>query len=294
MSSALFASFIDGLPLAARASFAEPATTALLVSHRDAATKMWPGVSVTDERFASDLARRLGDDASATVLEHACGTDVYLAIACIDGDTTAIETFERTYVGEIDAIAGKLRATPDQAAEAKAQLRRILFVDEPDRAAGLRDFAGRGNLHAYVRVIVTRDLVRAIKRGRKEQPLADDDLLTRLGTNDPELSVLRAEYYGVVTEAMRSAVAGLDDRSRALLRYQLVDGWTVQQVAKVYAVHKATAARWLVSVRVALGEAIRTELAARLQIEPDEVASIVRLVQSRVDVSLERVLGASL
>ena len=247
---------------------------------------------MTDERFATDFARRLGADATQHTLERACGTDVYLAIACSDGDNAAIELFDRTYVSSVDAVAAKLRATPDQASEVKAQLRRVLLVDEPERPAGLREFAGRGNLHAYVRVIATRDLIRAINRGRKETQLDDDDLLERLGTqHDPEISMLLAEYHGVVTEAMRTVLASLDDRSRALLRYQLVDGWSVEQVARVYAVHKATAARWLVAVRQSLGEGIRSELAVRLQVDPDEVASIIRLVQSRVDVSLERMLG---
>jgi RNA polymerase sigma-70 factor (ECF subfamily) len=266
-----------------------------LVAHRDAAAAAWPAITVTDERFASDLARRLGADATPTALERACATDVYLAIACIDGDATAIDLLERTYVTVIDAIAGRLRAAPDQASDAKALLRRALLVDEPERSAGLREFAGRGSLHAYVRVIATRDLIRAINRGRRDQSFAENELLDRLGTQrDPELSMLRAEYHGIVSEAMRAAVQSLDDRSRALLRYQLVDGWTVDQLAKVYAVHRATAARWLVAVRADLGKRIRTELGSRLKIDSDEVASIVRLVQSRVDVSLERLLGPAL
>lgn len=293
----MFASFMDGLVDAARPRFAtaEAATTATLVAHRAAGIAAWPGVALTEERFASDFARRLGPDGTPVALERACGTDVYLAIACIDGDTTALELLERTFVAEIDPIARKMRATTDQTTEVKALLRRVLLVDEPARAAGLRDFSGRGNLRAYIRVIVTRDLVRAIDRGRRDASFAEDKLLDRLGTaHDPELSMLRAEYHGVVSEAMRAAVHGLDERSRALLRYQLVDGWTVDQVAKVYAVHRATAARWLVAVRGALGEKIRSELAARLQIDPDEVASIIRLVQSRIDVSLERLLGPAL
>lgn len=264
----------------------------VLARHRDAAIAAWPEVVVTAERFAEEFARRLGPDAAPEALERACGTDVYLAIACIDGDATALEILERTFVSEIDAIAAKLRATTDQATEVKAVVRRALLVDETERTAGLREFAGRGSLRAYIRVIATRDLIRAINRGRRQQSFAEEDLLDRLGTQrDPEISMLRAEYHGIVSEALRAALQSLDDRSRALLRYQLVDGWTVEQVAKVYAVHKATAARWLVAVRTTLGERIRTELGTRLQIDADEVASIIRLVQSRVDVSLERLLG---
>jgi RNA polymerase sigma-70 factor (ECF subfamily) len=93
-----------------------------------------------------------------------------------------------------------------------------------------------------------------------------------------------------VDAGLRSALARLDARSRALLRYQLIDGWSIDQVGKLYGVHRATAARWLADARQVLGDAIRSELATRLQISTHEVDSIVRLVQSRVDMSLDRLL----
>jgi len=111
-----------------------------------------------------------------------------------------------------------------------------------------------------------------------------------LPIDDPELSILRAQYRDAVDAALRAALAGLNARARALLRYQLIDGWSIDQVGKLYGVHRATAARWLADARAALGDAIRSELAARLRIAASEVDSIVRLVQSRVDMSLDRLL----
>ena len=89
---------------------------------------------------------------------------------------------------------------------------------------------------------------------------------------------------------MRAALEALDDRQRALLRYSLVDGWTVDQIGELYKVHRATAARWVAAARDALGDLIRTEVAKRLAIDELEVDSLIALVRSRIDVSLERVL----
>ncbi len=47
----------------------------------------------------------------------------------------------------------------------------------------------------------------------------------------------------------------------------------------------------MAAARDELGLLIRTEVAAQLAIEVDEVDSIVRLVQSRLDVSLERLIA---
>ncbi|MDB4958374.1 MAG: polymerase, sigma-24 subunit, subfamily [Myxococcales bacterium] len=285
-------SFVAGLHADARSRFEAVTTAPVLETHLQKAHEAWPDITVAPERFASELARRLGAEASLESLRRICATDVYLAIACAEGDGAAIRRFEQTYLREVEISATKVRATPDQVAEVKATLRRVLFVDEPNRPAATREFSGRGNLRAYVRVMATRDLIRTVNRGRKETPIPDDDILDRLAPHhDPELSILRAQYQDVVDDAMRAAVAGLDDRTRALLRYQLVDGWTVDQVGKLYGVHRATAARWIVSARAAVGDRIQTELAKRLSIHKDEVASIVRLVTSRVDVSLDRLLG---
>jgi len=90
------------------------------------------------------------------------------------------------------------------------------------------------------------------------------------------------------SHASPSARAG-DLVGRLSLDEQL--GQLVQiQVGKLYGVHRATAARWLSDAREALGALIRAELAARLRIATEDVDSIVRLVQSRVDMSLDRLL----
>ncbi len=71
----------------------------------------------------------------------------------------------------------------------------------------------------------------------------------------------------------------------------MVNGWSVDRIGALYGVHRVTASRWVAAAREQLGAAIRSELASRLAISVDEVDSIVRLVQSRVDLSLERLLG---
>jgi RNA polymerase sigma-70 factor (ECF subfamily) len=139
---------------------------------------------------------------------------------------------------------------------------------------------------------VTRELVRIINKGDREVGVSDDAFLDLLSpVSDPELGYLRERYRDHVDAAMRAALAALPEQPRALLRYTVVDGWTVDRIGALYGVHRATAARRVAAAREELGAAIRAELAARLAISIDEVDSIVRLVQSRIDVSVERLLG---
>jgi RNA polymerase sigma-70 factor (ECF subfamily) len=265
---------------------------ATLAQLRNAARAAYPDLAVDAASFAAELARRLGATATPEVLARVRADHVHLAIACVAGDPRAICRFEAEFLDEVAAAAGRLRARPDQADEVRGQLRRLLFVGEPGRPAALREFSGRGDLRSYLRVIATRELVRVINKGRREIGVADEAFLDMLSpAAGPELGYLREHYRADVEAAMRAALAALPEQPRALLRYSVVDGWTVDRIGALYGIHRATAARRVASAREALGAAIRTELAARLAISIAEVDSIVRLVQSRIEVSLERLLG---
>ena len=256
-------------------------------AHR-AAREAWPDIVVAPARFAAELRRRVAD-LDAARLAALCTSDIYLAIAGLDGDARAATVLERDFLVEADHAARKLRATDDQAAELRGHLRTILFTAESTRRAGLAEFTGRGDLRGYIRVIATRELIRVVNRGRKELPI--EPMLDKLQIDHaPELGVLRARYGAAIGEALRAALDTLGDRDRALLRYSLVDGWSVDQVGERYNVHRSTAARWLAAARDTLGEAIRHEVATRLAIDVDEVDSIIAVVRSRIDVSLERIL----
>jgi RNA polymerase sigma-70 factor (ECF subfamily) len=252
----------------------------------------YPDIAVDQPTFAAELARRVGTEASMEQLERTRIDHVYLAIACMAGDARAVERVEAEFFGEVDWSARRLRATRDQTDEVRSQLGRILFVSEPGREAGLAAYSGRGDLGSYIRVIATRELVRVISKGRREVAVADSSLFDQLSpVSEPELRYLRERYRGDVDTALRAALAGLSEESRALLRYSVIDGWTIDRIAALYGIHRSTAARRVTGARDELGDAIRNELATRLAVSTDEVDSVVRLVQSRVDVSLARLLG---
>jgi RNA polymerase sigma-70 factor (ECF subfamily) len=244
----------------------------------------WPEVVLDREHFASALARHAACDGLK-------GADLYLAAACVAGDRTAIETVRTMLAAELKFAAGKSNASQDQISEATARLSSVLFVDEEERPAALRTYSGRGELKAYLSVVAHRELMRVVNRARREVDLDADVIDYIVPPKDPEISLLRERYRSEVDDALRAAVRALDERDRALLRYAFIDGLNVDAIGKLYDVHRATGARWVAAARERLGTKIREELAARLKIGVDEVDSIVRLVQSRIDVSLERVLG---
>lgn len=250
----------------------------------------WSGVQVSPAELAREITRRLGGDATAEVvasLHH----DVYLAIACAAGDAGAIAACEQLCTREVELVAARLRATPAQKDDLRSELRGLVFTADAERAAAITAYTGRGDLRGYVRVIAARALARKLRRDRREVAL-DDDLLDVLEPAiDPEVVFLRERYRDDVDAIVRAAIPQLPERSRAVLRYHLLDGWSIDQLAALYQVHRATAARWLANARAELGARIRAGLAERLAISESQVDSIVALVTSRIDLSLDRLLG---
>ena len=292
-AASLEGAFLGAVHPDARPRFADRAALSdLLAELHQRGRTAFPGIEVAPAVFATDLARRLGATATPEQLASLRADHVYLAVACIAGDARAVSTFETEFLVAVDSSARRLRARPEQAEEVRAELARQMFVAEPGRAAALALYSGRGDLGTYVRVIATRELVRVIAKDRREVGIDEQSFLDRISpASDPEIGYLREHYRGDVDAAIRAALGKLPSETRALLRYSVVDGWTVDRIAELYGVHRATAARRVAAARDELGKAIRVELSARLAISPDEVDSVVRLVQSRVDLSLSRLLA---
>jgi RNA polymerase sigma-70 factor (ECF subfamily) len=217
-------------------------------------------------------------------------TDVELARACAAGDADALATFEETYGAELARIAARFSTIDD----ALQLVRLKLFCGESPRIAS---YQGRGSLRSWVRATAVHALIDATRaRAEPATPGADaDDVLADLPApdGDPELEYLKRTYAREFKDAFTAAVAGLSAEERNLLRYHFVHRLTVDQIGIVYQCHRATAARKVAAARDGLLAATRRQLRERLRVEAEVVDSILRLIESQVDLSLSRLLRTS-
>jgi RNA polymerase sigma-70 factor (ECF subfamily) len=243
----------------------------------------WPDLLVPDDEFVAYVAERLPE---GEALADLCTRDLYLALGCARGDARAIAAFERHCVDSIDGAVARLSAGADIVSEVKQRLRRSLLVAD-GKPPGITSFSGRGNLRAWVRVIALRDALALLRPPRQDTPLEDALLEQRvMPADDPELSYLKGTYRQEFKSAFATALAQMSDRERTLLRQQLLDGLSIDDLGGLYRVHRATAARWLEQARQRLVEITLATMRARLQVEPDELDSILRLIRSQLDMSL--------
>jgi RNA polymerase sigma-70 factor (ECF subfamily) len=85
----------------------------------------------------------------------------------------------------------------------------------------------------------------------------------------------------------------LPSTDRGILRLHLLERLNIDEIAALHDVHRATAARWLTRIRHHIGEHTREALRARLRLDASELDSLLRAVDSRLDLSLSRILAPS-
>ena len=108
--------------------------------------------------------------------------------------------------------------------------------------------------------------------------------------DDPELGYLKRLYRSEFKDAFQTAVAALPARDRLVLRQSVLDSLGIDALAKLHHVHRATCARWLETARAAILATTQKILIERLELSRDELQSVIRLISSKLDVSLTRVL----
>lgn len=250
----------------------------------------WKDVSVADERFATFLGGRV----SAAELDAARAPDLWAACACGTGDGKAIAEVEARYFPDVDAALGKMGLSADRIGEVKQGLRRLLFVGDPDvgTAPRITEYRGTGDLRAWLRVTAMRAALKLLRRESRETPTDDALLEARAQQDDPELAYMKAAYRASFKIAFQEALDSLLPRERTLLKQQIVDGLGIDELAPLYEVHRATAARWVQSAREKLLTRTRRTFMLNARISSDECESIMRMVRSQLDMSLHRRLGS--
>ena len=258
----------------------------------EAGKAAWPDVDLTLDAFTAHI-RALDIEALRRF-----PADLYLAAACLAGDPAAIGAFEREWIAGARSAIQAIDSSKAFVDEAVQRLRASLFVGDGG-APRLALYAGRGPLRAWVGVAAARvALMMRRSQQRAREVSADDDdwssALVMISTNNPELELLKRQYSSAFGAAFKDAIAELEARQRTVLRMSFVEALSIDEIGAVYAVHRATAARWITRACDTLFDRTRKLLADRLSLSPTELDRMTALVRSQVDVSLSQLLPPSL
>jgi RNA polymerase sigma-70 factor (ECF subfamily) len=249
-----------------------------LASCLQAARAVWPTVILEGAAFASHLGERASSEAALARLHT---SDLFLACACLDSQPEALLAFEAAFMAQLEPHLRRYDPSPAFADEVRQILRERFFVwahGAPPRIAG---YSGRGTLGAWVRVAAVRVALRLSLQNRARPPESE----AMLGP-DPELQYVRARYQAAFASALADALGGLEAAERNLLRLHFVEGLTVDGLAPIYGIHRATAARRLAEARDRLLASTRAHLHEALGISGRELDSLLALVRSWIEINL--------
>jgi RNA polymerase sigma-70 factor, ECF subfamily len=281
--------------LAAASGIAADSTAAVLGAWDGliaSARRQWPQVAIDEDTLAPFIGQRLIGTELAAALSAAPAADLALAAACLAQEPSAHAAFDAVLV-EVDAAGAAVGATKDLVDEVKQLLRMQLLVPKGDRDPGIAGYRGKGSLRGWVRITATRELIRHKKKAARHAVV--DRTLDRLLASgiDPQLEAIKAEYRAEFSVALREAIELLTPEDRTLLRQQIVDDMSIDAIGVAFGVHRATAARWLNRARAALVATTHRRLAERLKLPVEQIDSVIRLVQSKLDASVIRYLKES-
>jgi len=254
----------------------------------------WPRIEVDPARYVRHLAAVLDetDPEIVQTLRSLQVGDLYLACACVYGNSTAISTLERDFIANLEAPLRSTGLDAHGADEVKQRVREFVLVGAHG-IPGVANYRGRGQLRSWLRAVALRQAMGEF-RGRRPASGGDEVLqaIPAIAEN-AELAPWKEQYADAFRIAFEQAIAALDERQRNLLRQHHIDRLSIDALATLYRIHRATAARWVAAARSALVAGVRERVVQQLAISGSDLDSALRLVRSQLDVSIHRLLGAN-
>jgi RNA polymerase sigma-70 factor len=215
--------------------------------------------------------------------------DLLLACACAKGILAAHDLLRERIEGDIDRVHTRIRP-PISLPQARQLIEKRLFTVPEGGVAMIALYKGDIDLAGYVRNVTSRVLLGLASRTKQRPDSIEDCILQAVAPNtarsptDADLERVMRNYLAGLRVAMTHAVASLDPRERALLRYAIVDQLGPEALGLMYAVSAETMATWLRAARAGLEFRLKHRVAERLRVADRDHGILVRFVSTQLDV----------
>jgi RNA polymerase sigma-70 factor (ECF subfamily) len=288
--AAWLAAFLTGLD---RSFSGDLATLkSLLVQQIATAQRNSPRVKLSPDVFAGALARKLEFEPDPLAeLARLSVADLYLAIAVAVDAPGAVLAFEQQILSRVPIFLARTGAGAALIDEATQQLRIKLLVGSGAVPARINQYSGHGALESWVCAVAVRVMRNLQRAEARRKHAADSDALDVLvASDDPELELLLSRHQAEFSNALRATVQDLEPRQRTLLRLHFFERLATTEIGWLYRVNPAVSFRWLAEAREAVVSGVKRRLHG-LGMTVSELDSLLDLMQSRLDVSFERLLA---
>jgi RNA polymerase sigma-70 factor (ECF subfamily) len=252
----------------------------------------WPALACDQASFwrlTERCCELLRTDAATADLANVNGRDIYIVAALLDEKPGAYQAFDQTFLQPTRGALARTGLNDAGIADAMQIVRERLLLPHDGQPPRIVDVVGQGDLTAFLRVVAVRtalNLRRTDARLDNEDQTVFDKLIA---SHNPEQDLLKKEARELLKSAIAAAVQSLSPRDKTLLRLHFFHQLTIDDLGRMYDVHRATAARWLGKIHEQLDRATRDELARRLDTTSDHLESVLLLAHSNLRSSFHQV-----
>lgn len=280
--------FLSAMPAERRAEVARPDLDVTLARLWERGREAHPAVRVTAEELARALGQRRAEREFS--LDAVVAPDLYLALGCVHHDRHALEELERSVVAPLARRLRRGGIAADVIEAVVRDVRESMLVATPRRPPKLALYTGQVPLSAFVLLVGKRELATHLRRRSKDGASAAYLDVFPGESEDPEGHTLLAAHRADFEDAVTAALAGLPPADRALLRWSVREGRSIDAIAPRLGVDRATVARRLARARRKLADDVRADLRARLRIGDSSFDSLCHAMVPELDLSLSRLL----
>src|SRR5271169_1986891 len=197
--------------------------------------------------------------------------DLALATACLENCEPAWEHFVGAYRPYLRAAAAAVLRCSSASPEA-CELADSLFAELYGLTDGARRerslfryFHGRSSLKTWLRAVLAKRHIDAIRAGRRFESLDDDEAKPTAHKIQSTVSVQPADpnrerYSTLFVRALQAALAALDPRDEQRLRLYYAKEQTLAEIGRQVGEHESSVSRNLDRIRLALRRTIEETL----------------------------------
>ena len=289
--SALLRAFREGVGSATAGATArdDAALSKLLALHYARGRRAYPRVVVREQAFGRHLAR-CASDGKTESLADLPAEDIYLACACAAHLPGAATAFERKFGAVIRRAIARVLSTQDERQEAEQRTWHRIFVEDGQGPPRITQYLGQGPLEAWVAVASMRIAV-SFHRAESTERRLRTRIIADTAEVDPEWRSMKGELRPAFEAAVSTALGELEARERMIVKLHIVSGMTIEAISKTLGVTRQAVSKTFTNTRKRILSDVEVFLQRRLHIPEEDLSSVLRLVASRLDLSISRALG---
>ncbi len=243
--------------------------------------------------------------------------DLFLAIACANGNERAWWEFDQRHRSYLERVARHLARTDIDAQEVVDSVYVELYgtrVVNGERVSKFATYSGRGSLRGWLRTVIWHSLVDLHRASHDEVSL--DEMTENVGEGyvhanfakvnsggeaDMINQIAKDRYRKATLSAIKNAFANLDDHEKLLLLYYHVENLKLREIARLVEnsksplrgwfqrksanreinpatrIHESTVMRWLEKSYAKVLKVFSTELQAVHNLSKDEISICMEL-----------------